>query len=251
MPAAKSRLDAFLDHLRAFFSATAGEGFSPSHPGSGDESRMRDSSSALVANAPAFSERLATLEQRLDALTALTGSGTEPVTPSDPESRSAGRGGVEGPLLAHQQVATFIESQRLRGRFPPTFDRWGVSEFMERLAAYDTQPANPTGKEQPVILSEAKDLSETTPVTSPTLLTWFQDFLAKLPAVIEFRELTSQGSHRSPVVRFTEPHRGLPIDPASVEMAERAEALAADLNIPYAEALSRLREEHRSTTTTA
>jgi len=37
------------------------------------------------------------------------------------------------------------------------------------------------------------------------------------------------------------------IDPASVELAERAEALAVQLGISYAEALGRLREEHRRT----
>jgi hypothetical protein len=35
------------------------------------------------------------------------------------------------------------------------------------------------------------------------------------------------------------------IDPASVVLAERAEALAAELGVTYAEALTQLRQEHR------
>jgi len=41
------------------------------------------------------------------------------------------------------------------------------------------------------------------------------------------------------------------VDPASIELAERAEALAAELGVSYAEALRQLREEHRHTATTA
>ena len=85
-----------------------------------------------------------------------------------------------------------------------------------------------------------------------SLLAWFQDFLSKLPAVIEFRELTSpasygsRGTEREPrLVPFAEPSRGMEIDPASVELAERAEALAAELGVTYAEALTQLRQEHR------
>ena len=95
-----------------------------------------------------------------------------------------------------------------------------------------------------------------------TLLAWFQEFLTKLPAVIEFRELSAssaltrrslQGAAgpRASLVHFTEPQRGMTVDPASIELAERAEGLAAELGISYAEALAQLREEARSTTTTA
>ena len=83
-------------------------------------------------------------------------------------------------------------------------------------------------------------------------------FLSKLPAVIEFRELTSpvsygsRGTEREPrLVPFAEPRRGMEIDPASVELAERAEALAAELGVTYAEALTQVRQEHRHTQATA
>jgi hypothetical protein len=72
--------------------------------------------------------------------------------------------------------------------------------------------------------------------------------------VIEFRELTapasygSRGTEREPrLVPFAEPCRGMEIDPASVELAERAEALAAELGVTYAEALTQLRQENRHT----
>ncbi|NIR34301.1 MAG: hypothetical protein GWO11_08270, partial [Desulfuromonadales bacterium] len=84
-----------------------------------------------------------------------------------------------------EQIANFIESLRARGRFPPAFDRCGVADFMHRLAAADTTLPNQSG----VILSEAKDLPEAASPSSQSLLAWFQDFLTRLPAVIEFGEL--------------------------------------------------------------
>ena len=41
------------------------------------------------------------------------------------------------------------------------------------------------------------------------------------------------------------------VDLASVELAERAEALAAELGVTYAEALTQVRQEHRHTQATA
>ncbi|MBI4462683.1 MAG: hypothetical protein HY653_07250 [Acidobacteria bacterium] len=242
MPEPKSKLENFVDHLRAFFTPSIREGFAPEP----DSAAPAGSGTAADESWRAFADRLTQLEQRLDAL---TGSSSEPLTPSDPERK---RGGAEGPAVP--QVANFVESLRARGRFPPAFDRWGVREFMERLAALDrTLP-----KKTSVILSEAKDLNDAEQPAETPLLTWFQEFLTKLPAVIEFRELSVGASHRSlaagrrpPVVRFTEPRRGMTVDPASIELAERAEALAAELNITYAEALTRLREEARSTPITA
>ena len=246
----KSKLEAFLDHLRAFFTLEP----APDHviPSASEGS--------------AFSERLASLEQRLETLTAA------PAT-APGNTAEAGHQGEQACLEGEaRRVAHFVESLRARGRFPPAFERWGVAQFMERLAAADTRsetsrtdiPVCPpavknarptTAQEEDVILSEAKDRDQELPTS---LLRWFQEFLTKLPAVIEFGELGEESSHGSRVaghgsrlVRFTEPHRGMSIDPASVELAERAEALAAELGISYAEALTRLRQEHRRTLTTA
>jgi len=234
----KSKLESFLDHLRAFFTPE------PSPP------LVIPSEAAGRVEGPAFSDRLAALEQRLDALTEKS-----VVIPSGGRQAE-----VEGP--ASLQIANFVESLRARGRFPPAYERWGVADFMERLAAADAaegtdKNACPTAAEDnAVILSEAKDRDQEAPLNS--LLAWFQEFLTRLPAVIEFQELGDSGSHGSRVagresrlVRFAEPLRGMSIDPASVELAERAEALAAELGISYAEALTRLREERRRTVTTA
>ena len=237
MPEPKSKLEAFLNHLRAFFTTD---------PPNKDVIPSDSEGSA-------FAERLAALEHRLTAL-----SSKEGVTPSDPESE--GRGGVEGSLLARQQATVFVESLRSQGRFPPTFDRWGVVEFMERLAVTDSRASsNEHRAPEPEVATSADPKPDArSTMHENSLLSWFHDFLTQLPAVIEFRELGTEASHRSPatghrspVVRFTEPRRGMTIDPASVELAERAEALAAELNITYADALARLREEARRTPTTA
>jgi len=230
MPETKSTLENFLNHLRAFFA--------PSPSGSGDESARADSSSA-------FSDRLASLEQRLHSLAAEKKTMEASVADADQARR-------------REQVAHFVESLRRRGRFPPVFDHWGVPAFLERLAAADAQLPSGSGDESPEASGDSS--SAVSAEQPPALHVWFQDFLTRLPAVIDFRELgsPSESIHRSPqgvggssVVRFTEPQRGMTIDPASIELAERAEALAAELGITYAEALTQLREEHRHSPTTA
>ncbi|HXE75325.1 MAG TPA: hypothetical protein VNN18_06800 [Candidatus Xenobia bacterium] len=223
MPESKSKLESFLDHLRGFFvPAVHLPSATPTGEGSADPSPVPSSSTELLA------ERLAALEQRLDAVAEAKDAAEQKLNETEATRRQ-------------EQVANFVESLRSRGRFPPLFDRWGVQEFMERLAQAEGTAKNacPAGEE-----SAGEPQS--------TLLEWFQEFLAKLPAVIEFRELSSKTSHESRVmshgsrlVRFTEPQRGMSVDPESVELAERAEALAVEENISYAEALAQLREEGR------
>jgi hypothetical protein len=207
---------------------------------SGDESHG-DSSSAVSSpeqtDLAAFAERVAQLEQRLDSITAERNTAQKKFAATETAARQA-------------DVARFADSLRAAGRFPPVFDRWGVAEFMERLTSADTVFA----EAQPISSGEeAPPRGDSSPaVPHQPLLSWFQDFLTKLPAVIEFRELTSpasygsRGTEREPrLVPFTEPRRGMEIDPASVVLAERAEALAAELGVTYAEALTQLRQEHR------
>ncbi len=210
--------------------------FSPAAPAAGiPEDEMSEPRSKLEsfldhlrssAVPGAFSERLAALEQRLDSLTTDTQAAADKLTTADAERR-------------REQVAPFVESLRRQGRFPPAFEQWGVADFLERLA-HATEP-------------EASDASPEAEGTRPTLLAWFQDFLQKLPAVIEFHDLGAALSHASRVagrgtrvVSFAEPARGMTIDPASIELAERAETLAAEHGISYAQALSQLREENRT-----
>ena len=225
MPEPKSRLESFLDHLRSFFLAEPNLA-----SGSGDETLPADSP-------PAFSGRIAALERRLDTLTEAKHATEEKLS----EAENA---------RCKEQTANFVETLRSRGRFPPAFDRWGVPSFLERLAQLESQlPA-----EQAAVASFS-DEDEAAPLGP---VAWFHEFLTRLPALLEFRELTTAALHGSrvaghgaPVVRFTEPRRGMTIDPASVALAQRAEALAAEQEISYADALAQLRQEARSNPTTA
>ncbi len=230
MPEPKSKLELFFDHLRSFFLPDSpNPATTPAGEGSADPSPVPPSDAA------AFAERLAALEQRLEAVSSAKTSAEQKLAEAESEKSRA-------------QVANFVETLRSQGRFPPMFERWGAAAFMERLA--QAEHAAPVRIEAKAA-EEAKEAEEE--AKGPSLLAWFQEFLSKLPAVIEFRELGESTSHRSPVaghrtpvVHFTEPQRGMSVDPASIELAERAEALAAEESISYAEALTRLREERRS-----
>jgi len=221
MPETKSKLEAFLNHLRAFFSPAIGDNPQP-------------------APAPAFAERLAQLEQRLDLLAEEKRAAEEKLARATSAERQ-------------QQIATFIETLRARGKFPPVFERLGVRAFMERLAQADAAHQHSFTSSASQEAKEAKEAEE----TPEALLAWFQNFLTRLPTVIDFREFTTETGQHLPgtgherLVRFTEPQRGVAIDPASVELAERAQALAAELGISYAEALVRLRQQYRAAQTTA
>ena len=154
-----------------------------------------------------------------------------------------------------------METLRSRGSFPPAFDRLGVTAFLHQLAALEA-PAFACHSES-AVADEEYHPSQNSSVDrldpgGQTLLAWFQEFLAQLPRVIEFNELTpGQGAGRestSPaarVIRFSEPRRGVEVDLASIELAERAEAFAAEQGVSYAEALTQLRHSQRHTQTTA
>ncbi|MGH9861984.1 MAG: hypothetical protein ACRD35_01025 [Candidatus Acidiferrales bacterium] len=267
MPEPKSKLESLVDHLRAFFTneppTDVRRGGSGALPRAGTSPAPTPSASREEFEAPAFAERLAQLEQRLETLA----EGKKTAEEKLGEAERARRG---------EEIAQFVESLRRHGRFPPAFERWGVVEFMERLAASDGALAEEQQIPRPDCLltaafgarndKSADDLpgeNTSQPEASrPSLLAWFQEFLMRLPAVIEFRELSGSSAlaRRSPqgaagprasLVHFTEPQRGMTVDPASIELAERAEALAAELGISYAEALAQLREEARSAATTA
>jgi len=228
MPETKSKLENFIDHLRGFFVPDAPNP-TATHAGEGSA----DPSPVPSLGVDAFAERVTALEQRLDTLAEAKAATEQKLTDAETARQQ-------------EQIANFVESLRARGRFPPAFERWGVREFLERLAALEPS----TGS------TEAQEAKEKAASASP--LAWFQEFLTKLPAVIEFRELSIAEPHgtrvanrESRLVRFTEPQRGMSVDPESVELAERAETLAAEAGITYAEALVELRQEHRSNSSTA
>ncbi|MFQ5926174.1 MAG: hypothetical protein ACE5MH_01935 [Terriglobia bacterium] len=254
MPESKSKLESFLDHLRAFFL--------PEPDPSPGRARACPLPSGSAEPEVRFAERIAQLEQRLDRL--------------GEEKRATEQKLAERDLTQRrQQIETFVETLRGRGKFPPVFERLGVRAFLERLAVADSLTVIPSeardliGEKQiprPDLIGTRNDTgagesrSEVdAPPTEPTLLAWFQDFLTRLPAIINFSELAADTSHGSratsheKLVRFSEPRpgRGLAIDPASVELAERAQVLAAELGLSYGEALARLREEQRGAQSTA
>ena len=234
MPETKSKLENFIDHLRGFFVPDT-----PNPTATHAGERSADPSPVPPLAGDAFAERLTALEQRLDTL-----AGAKTAAEQKLNETEAAR--------QREQIANFVESLRARGRFPPMFEGWGVLQFMERLAELEASAGSIEAQE----VEEANEAKEKATPVSP--LAWFQEFLARLPAVIEFRELSTTEVHGSRVagresrlVRFTEPQRGMSVDPESVELAERAEALAAEASISYAEALAQLREERRSNSTTA
>ena len=218
----KSKLDAFLEHLRRFFAADPTSAPGPEPPASGE--------------AAAFSERIAQLEQRLDQLAEEKRTAEEKLAASASNERT-------------REIEVFIETLRGRGKFPPVFEQMGVRTFMERLTEADAQRAASIVPRAP----ETDDTKLAARSTEPeSLLAWFQEFLMRLPAVINFNELAAAPIHDSrfavheKLVRFAEPGRGVAVDPESVELAERAEALASELGISYADALARIRAEQRA-----
>jgi hypothetical protein len=144
----------------------------------------------------------------------------------------------------------------VQGTLEPTAAMHSVQEFVGRPFRADNQSVARSASTEGERGKPSRVSPEGTELRG-SLLAWFQDFLTKLPAVIEFRELTSpasygsRGTEREPrLVPFAEPRRGMEIDPASVVLAERAEALAAELGVTYAEALTQLRQEQRHVQTT-
>ncbi len=223
MPEPKSKLDAFIEHLRHFFNSASGVEPAPLV--------QADSSSA-------FAEKIAQLEQRLDQLADGKRTAEEKLAAAATAERT-------------REIEVFIETLRGRGKFPPVFEQMGVRAFMERLATVDAARASSIVPRAPETEDTKPDARSTEP---ESLLAWFQKFLTRLPAVINLNELAAAPIHDSrfavheKLVRFAEPQRGVAIDPESVELAERAEALAAELGISYADALARIRAEQRAQT---
>ena len=224
-----NKLEKFFDHLRSFFA--------------GDED-----SGASATPEPSFSERLVQLEQRLETLSREKPAAAPVLSETEKE-------------VQHSTIENFVETLRRRGSFPPAFDHLGVADFLHQLAELEAPAFACHSESAPA--DEESHPSQSSPGDRPgpggqTLLVWFQEFLSQLPRVIEFNELTpGQGAGRkstSPaarVIRFTEPRRGVEVDLASIELAERAETFAAEQGVSYAEALTQLRHSQRHTQTTA
>jgi hypothetical protein len=124
------------------------------------------------------------------------------------------------------KVAQLIEPLARDGRFPPAFREDGLVKFLETLDdASQTVIFGETGKERKF-----------------SQLDFALAFLGKLPQIVPFGEIvTEKKEARVRKIQFTEGK--LPADPASVLLAEEAEALAIERKISYGDALKELRRE--------
>lgn len=250
----------------------------------GKPSRVSPDAAPEQTDLAAFAERVAQLEQRLDSLTVERNTVQKKFAAAETAARQADvarfadslrAAGRFPPVFDRWGVAEFMEhltsadtvfaeAQPIssgeealcvpdpeRGTLELTAAMHSAQEFVGRPFRADNQSVARNASTE----GERGKPSRVSPESTESrgsLLAWFQDFLTKLPVVIEFRELTSpasygsRGTEREPrLVPFTEPRRGMEIDPASVVLAERAEALAAELGVTYAEALTQLRQENR------
>ena len=140
------------------------------------------------------------------------------------------------------RVEAFIEKQRARNRWVPAFDRAGLPQVLNHLAASGGT----------IEFSEGGKTSEVSPYD---LLV---GFLEQIPHIMPTRELAKAARRAGRLIPFTEPHRGsgASVDPYSITLAERVEALKpevrkehpqADLTRVHTLALERARREGGAT----
>ena len=124
------------------------------------------------------------------------------------------------------RIATFIEGLAAAGKFPPAFQKDGLVVFLESL----------NDNEKSVTFGEGEQKQEL------SQLDFGLAFLEKLPEIVPFGEVVTAGKEARGrrTVKFTE-GRDVPADPASVELAEAAKALAQEKNLTFGEALRQVR----------
>jgi len=142
------------------------------------------------------------------------------------EASQAGRlAGKQGKIVA------FCEPLARSGQLPPAFANDGLVKFLETL----------DDASKSVCFGEDKEKQEL------TQLDFALAFLKKLPKIVPFGEIvTSKKENKGrTVVRFNEA-AGSNVDPASIQLAEEAEALAVEQKISYGQALTQLKEARRA-----
>ena len=145
---------------------------------------------------------------------------------------------------AHRQagIRSFADKLKAEGRWVPAFEKMHLVEFMESL---------PSGEGSPVIeFSEIKteDGKTTTTTVKQSPLQFFQEFLEKLPKIVEFRELTGDVRSRgvpAKLVEFTPDNKGA--QAVNAELAERTLEISREKKISFEEASTLARKEISAT----
>lgn len=132
----------------------------------------------------------------------------------------------ETAVLRKNKTRELIERLKPLGKWIPAFEKLGLIEFMEALPAEQTIEFGEAGKK------EKKSAVEI-----------FQKFLEGLPKIVEFGELAGdrKPANTPAELRVT---GGIRVDPHSVRLAERVDALRkADKKLTFEEASAQARQE--------
>jgi hypothetical protein len=222
----RQMLTEFADGIKNAITTTLGK----LKPGSGEGGGNADVS-AQVAEAvkaatadltKSFSEQVKGLETQL-------GEHKKQLTAAEETHRQAG-------------IRSFADKLKAAGKWVPAFSEMHLVEFMESL---------PSGEGSPVIeFSETKteDGKTTTTTVKQSPLQFFQEFLEKLPKIVEFRELTGDVRSRgvpTNLVVFTPDSAGA--QAVNAELAERTLEIAAEKKISFEEASTLARKEISAT----
>jgi len=175
-------------------------------------------------------------------LTALRAVFTEP-TPKPAEDAATAFAEQKAQLEAQMKAlaekqAAFAEAERnasldrwwserlSKGKLLPAFEgTYGLQSLLKQLA----------GTTITLTFKETKDGKEVE--QKRTAVEALQAFLEALPQMVRLDQVVKPSAKTKRRVKFTEPVRGAMIIAESVELAERAQALAEEKKISYAEAL--------------
>lgn len=159
-----------------------------------------------------FTEQVNTLK------TQLTEQGKQ-LTKAEHDARTAG-------------IRNFADRLKAAGHWVPAFDKMHLLEFMESIACATAVVEFSDGEGD-----KKKDIKQ-----SP--LEYFQNFLEKLPKLVEFRELTADVAPGAPpnVVQFQRPDDSK-LGVQNVELANRTVAIQREKKISFEEAAAIARTE--------
>ena len=171
------------------------------------------------AEAPTFTEHelIAKVESAVQPLVEKVEELEEMISEGQKEEKE--RASTQDAESRKEKVAAFIEKQKAANRWVPAFDEAGMPQVLENLAA-----AGGT-----VEFGEGDDKKK---IDAYQVLT---TFLEQLPKIVPTKEIAKGARKAGKLISFNEPQRGsnLQVDPASVALAERAEALKPEIRKEY------------------